>query len=100
VAYKAAIAAVEEWKGVQVRRHSESEAEPERSLLFSERIVLECRCGERLVLLGLEDDWYSEGRTTFECECGSRITLANRIEEGGPYVTNLMHNLRATYYNQ
>ncbi len=87
-----------------MRRNSEpdweSEWESERSLLCSERIVLECRCGERLVLLGLEEDWYSEGRTTFECECGGRITLADRIEEGGPYVTNLMHNLRTTYYNQ
>jgi hypothetical protein len=83
-----------------VRRHSEPEGEPERSLPCSERIVLECRCGERLVLLGLEEDWYSEGRTTFECECGGRITLANRVEEGGLYVTNLMHDLRVTYYDR
>jgi hypothetical protein len=83
-----------------VRRNSEPEWESERSLLCSERIVLECRCGERLVLLGLEEDWYSEGRTTFECECGGRITLADRLEEDDPYVTNLLHNLRSTYYNQ
>jgi hypothetical protein len=83
-----------------VRRNSEPKWEAESSLLCSERIVLECRCGERLVLLGLEEDWYSEGRTTFECECGGRITLADRLEEGGPYVTNHMHDLRTTYFDR
>ncbi|MDP9487527.1 MAG: hypothetical protein M3Q49_17380 [Actinomycetota bacterium] len=35
--------------------------------------VLGCqRCGERLVLVGLEEDWRSEGRTTFGCACGGR----------------------------
>jgi hypothetical protein len=48
----------------------------------SEGIVLECRCGERLVLLGREDDWYAEGRNTFECECGEELTLAARVERG------------------
>ena len=48
----------------------------------SEQIVLECKCGERLVLLGREDDWYAEGRNTFECECGEELTLAARVEKG------------------
>lgn len=48
----------------------------------SERIVLECGCGERLVLLGRADDWYAGGRDAFECSCGERLTLANRIERG------------------
>ena len=48
----------------------------------SERIVLQCGCGERLVLLGREDDWYEEGRNTFECECGDELTLAARVERG------------------
>jgi hypothetical protein len=48
----------------------------------SERIVLGCGCGERLVLLGREDDWYAEGRDAFECECGEKLTLANRVERG------------------
>jgi hypothetical protein len=48
----------------------------------SEQIVLECKCGERLVLLGREDDWYAEGRNTFECECGKELTLAARVEKG------------------
>ena len=52
----------------------------------SERIVLECGCGERLVLLGREDDWYAEGREAFECACGERLTLADRVERGSGVV--------------
>jgi hypothetical protein len=62
-----------------VRRKLESD----RFVLCSERIVLECECGERLILLGLEDDWYSELRTNFECECGEELTLVDRLDEGG-----------------
>ena len=57
--------------------------ESDRFILCSERIVIECECGERLILLGLEDDWYSELRTTFECECGEHVTLADRLDEEG-----------------
>ena len=47
----------------------------------SGRIVLECECGEKLVLLGREDDWRSE-RTVFECGgCRQELTLADRTEE-------------------
>jgi hypothetical protein len=56
-----------------VRRCSEMEP--------SGRIVLECGCGERLVLLGREDDWHAEGRRTFACECGNELTLADRRAE-------------------
>jgi hypothetical protein len=59
------------------------EPESERFVLCSERIVLECECGERLVLLGLEEDWYSELRTLFECDCGGKLTLADRLDEEG-----------------
>jgi hypothetical protein len=42
----------------------------------SGQTVLRClRCGERLVLVGLEEDWRSEGRTTFGCACGEEVTL-------------------------
>jgi len=51
----------------------------------SERIVLGCGCGERLVLLGREDDWYAEGRDTFECACGEKLTLADRVERGSGF---------------
>ena len=65
-----------EWylKGVHVQRISELEV--------SDRIVLGCRtCGERVVLLGRVDDWYSEGRRSFACECGTELTLADRVRE-------------------
>ena len=55
--------------------------ESERFVLCSEQIVLRCECGERLILLGREEDWRSEGRTIFECECGEKLTLADRFDE-------------------
>jgi hypothetical protein len=67
-------------KGVHVQRISELE--------LSDRIVLGCRaCGERVVLLGSVDDWYSEGRRSFACECGTKLTLADRVGETGLSVT-------------
>ena len=62
------------------------------SIPFSGRIVLECGCGERLVLLGLEDDWYSE-RTAFECECGEELTLADRADEDALSAEELLNSL-------
>lgn len=54
----------------------------ERTVECSTRIILECGCGERLTLLGLEEDWRSEERTDFECECGKSLTLADhRLDE-------------------
>jgi len=38
---------------------------PEHFLTTSKSIVLECRCGEKLLLLGREADWRKEGRTVF-----------------------------------
>jgi hypothetical protein len=58
------------------------DVESEHYILCPDRIVLRCRCGGRLILLGREEDWFSEGRTAFECrECGGALTLANRLEE-------------------
>ena len=56
-------------------------AESDNTVECSGRTVLECGCGERLILLGLEQDWRSEERTDFECECGQVLTLANRLNE-------------------
>jgi hypothetical protein len=58
----------------------------ERYGLCPDRIVLGCQCGEILILLGREEDWYSEGRTTFECyRCGEAVSLADGLNEGrGP----------------
>jgi hypothetical protein len=54
----------------------------ERFVLCTEQVVLECRCGERLLLLGREEDWYSEGHTRFECGgCQRSVTLFDRLDE-------------------
>ena len=58
----------------------ETTTEREQSVECSERIDLECECGERLMLLGLEEDWQAE-RAEFTCQCGSKLTLANRADE-------------------
>ncbi len=44
-------------------------------------LVLECgRCGEELILLGAEEDWRSEGRTSFGCGgCGEELILDHRL---------------------
>ena len=61
----------------------DSSAKPEEHAIESSgRIILECGCGERLVLLGLEEDWRSEQRMEFECSCGKGLTLSvNRLNE-------------------
>ena len=66
-------------------------------LEVSGRIILGCgSCGERVVLLGREDDWYSEGRTVFACECGAQVTLADRVGEGDVAFTELLRELGTT----
>lgn len=72
-----------------MRGFSKPRPEPEGYVLCSERILLGCGCGERLVLLGLKEDWLSE-RTTFECECGARLTLADRVNEEAAGVRELL----------
>jgi hypothetical protein len=65
----------------------QSDSESERYVLCSDLTVLRCRlCRESLILLGREEDWYLEGRTTFECyQCGGGISLANNLDgERGP----------------
>jgi hypothetical protein len=48
----------------------------EHSVNCSKSIVLECRCGEKLLLLGLIEDWYSEGCAIFECSgCGEKLSV-------------------------
>lgn len=57
----------------------------ERFVLCTVHAVLQCQCGERLVLLGREEDWYTEGRTTFECGgCGRGVTLIDHLEDVRP----------------
>lgn len=76
-----------------MRRSPEPEKEQERFVVFSGRTVLGCSCGERLVLLGLEEDWRSE-RDEFVCECGERLTLADRVDEEALYVKELLSGLK------
>ncbi len=64
-----------------MRHSSEPARELEHFILYRKRIVLGCRCKEKLILPGLEDDWFLE-RTSFEC--GRRFTLANCVEEEIP----------------
>jgi len=49
----------------------------------SGHVVLGCqRCGERLVLLGLEKDWRSEESAIFRCGgCGEKLTFTDRLGE-------------------
>jgi hypothetical protein len=61
----------------------------------SEIIVLDCRCGEKLILLG-EDDWRSRS-AIFRCYCGENLTLDERIDEEALEIKELVRNLRATY---
>jgi hypothetical protein len=48
---------------------------PMRTIECSDRIVLACQCGERIVLLGRPVDWYDEAHLEFSCECGETLTL-------------------------
>ena len=67
----------------------------ERSVAFSERIVLGCeRCGEKLVLLGLENDWRASGHDVFECECGAELSFANRADEEALLVKDLLRSVK------
>ncbi len=60
----------------------------------SGRIVLGCECGEKMVLLGREEDWRSE-RTVFECGgCGQELTLAARADEKALGVVGLLRGGR------
>ncbi len=55
----------------------QNDSVPERFVHCSERIVLDCLCGESLILIGFEEDWKAEHKE-FVCECGAKLTLANR----------------------
>lgn len=55
--------------------------EQENIVECSGRMILGCGCGERMILLGLKEDWLSEQRTNFDCRCGQILTLADRLDE-------------------
>ena len=61
---------------------SEQPSEAGRFLEPSGCVVLECLCGEKLVLLGREQGCQGEGCTLFRCECGRDLTPAeDRADE-------------------
>jgi hypothetical protein len=48
---------------------------------FEQQIVLTCEdCGDKLVLLGTEEDWRSR-HAVFACGSGHKLTLENRADE-------------------
>ncbi len=54
--------------------------EQEQFIECSGRIDLGCECGERVILLGLEEDWQAE-QAEFRCQCGRTLTLDDRADE-------------------
>ena len=56
-------------------------SESDNTVECSGRMTLECGCGERVILLGLKEDWLAEQRTNFDCQCGQSLTLADRLDE-------------------
>ncbi len=62
----------------------------ERTLECSGQIVLECGCGERLVLLGLEEDWRSKDRTAFKCGYGRDLTLTDCLDAAALAIKRLL----------
>lgn len=60
----------------------------------SGRIVLECGCGEKLLLLGRIGDWHREGRTAFDCRCGAKLTLGrHRADEEALGLNELLRRI-------
>jgi hypothetical protein len=63
-------------KGLQLMKHDSEVLSEEHFVDCSKSIVIECRCGEKLLLLGRESDWGKEGRTAFECGgCGKKLSF-------------------------
>ncbi len=70
------------------------EEREDRYVECSGRLVLECKkCGEHLLLLGLDEDWRSAG-VGFECECGQRLTLADRGDEEELAIRRLLERVQ------
>jgi len=65
-----------------------------QSIEASGLIVLECSgCGERLLLLGREEDWPKEHRDAFACSgCGNTITLAHRLDGTAYAIKSLLQS--------
>ena len=65
-----------ELQGTRCRMQQVSQVLPEHFVTCSKSIVLNCRCGQKLLLLGREADWHKEGRSVFQCSgCGKKLFL-------------------------
>jgi DNA-directed RNA polymerase subunit RPC12/RpoP len=54
----------------------------EHFLDCSKSFIIDCQCGEKLLLLGRESDWCKEGRVVFECGgCGKELSLEDAHEQ-------------------
>ena len=54
----------------------------EHFLDCSKSLVIDCQCGEKLLLLGRESDWRKEGRMIFECGgCSKELPLEDAHEQ-------------------
>jgi ribosomal protein S27AE len=73
----------------------------ERSIDASGRIVLVCSgCGELVILLGHENDWYREHRNAFGCSgCGKRLTLADRVDRKAYRIRTLLRSSIRPFIN-
>ncbi len=59
-----------------VLKDSLAPSENHHEIDCSRSIVIDCRCGEKLILLGHRSDWHGQGRTDFECSgCGAKLSL-------------------------
>ena len=81
-------------KDIQLSGESWQGAAEEHSVEASGQIILECSgCGERLTLLGLEEDWPKEHRDAFDCSaCGNTVTLAHRVDGTAYTIKALLNN--------
>jgi len=61
-----------------------------------ESVVLDCRCGEKLILLGRETVWRLRN-AIFRCCCEENLTLDERTDEEAIRIEELVRNLRVTH---
>ena len=54
--------------------------------LSAESIFLDCRCGEKMVILGRVEDWLPRN-PVFRCDCGEKVTFSDNAK--GEYRVSL-----------
>jgi hypothetical protein len=51
-----------------------------RHTLQTESLVLDCSCGEKLIILGRLEDWLARD-PVFRCVCGGGLTFSDDAKE-------------------